>query len=57
MLGHEYSNCANYYFQMKRLYSEKEMLMASNKSLADYNISQEPLLQQKRQVSIKLFDL
>jgi hypothetical protein len=41
---------------MKRLYSEKEMLMASNKSLADYNISQEPLLQQKRQVSIKLFD-
>ncbi len=36
--------------QMKQLYSEKEMLMASNKSLAEYNLSQEPLLQQKRQV-------
>ncbi len=37
-------------FQMKQLYSEKEMLMASNKSLAEYNLSQEPMLQQKRQV-------
>ena len=35
---------------MKQLYSEKEMLMASNKSLAEYNLSQEPMLQQKRQV-------
>lgn len=35
--------------QMKRLYSEKEMLMASNKSLAEYNLSQEPILKAKRE--------
>lgn len=35
--------------QMKQLYSEKEMLLASNKSLAEYNLSQEPILQQKRE--------
>ncbi len=29
--------------QVKRLYEEKEMLMASNKSLAEYNLSQVPL--------------
>ncbi len=28
--------------QVKRLYEEKEMLMASNKSLAEYNLSQVP---------------
>ena len=30
--------------QMKAMYSEKEMVMASNKSLAEYNLSQEPVL-------------
>ena len=40
----------SFFFQMKQLYSEKEMLMASNKSLAEYNLSQEPALQEKRQV-------
>jgi ESCRT-I complex subunit VPS37 len=35
--------------QMKQLYSEKEMLMTSNKSLAEYNLSQEPMLKQKRE--------
>ena len=40
---------------MKQLYSEKEMLMASNKSLAEYNLSQEPTLQQKRQVCLTTF--
>ena len=30
--------------QVKSLYNEKEMLMASNKSLAEYNLSQEPRL-------------
>jgi hypothetical protein len=30
--------------QVKRLYEEKEMLMASNKSLAEYNLSQVPYL-------------
>ena len=36
---------------MKQLYSEKEILMTSNKSLAEYNLSQEPMLKQKRQVN------
>lgn len=34
--------------QIRMLYSEKEMLLASNKSLAEYNLSQEPLLKEKR---------
>lgn len=34
--------------QVKALYSEKEMLMASNKSLAEYNLSQEPVLREAR---------
>ncbi len=33
---------------MKALYSEKEMLMASNKSLAEYNLSQEDPLTKAR---------
>jgi len=33
---------------MKHLYSEKEMLMASNKSLAEFNLSQEEPLRQTR---------
>ena len=32
--------------QMKAMYSEKEMVMASNKSLAEYNLSQEPVLRE-----------
>jgi len=35
--------------QIKQLYSEKEELMTSNKSLAEYNISQEPDIGSKRQ--------
>lgn len=35
--------------QIKQLYSEKEELMTSNKSLAEYNISQEPDIRSKRQ--------
>ena len=35
-------------FQIKNLYSEKEMLLASNKSLAEYNLSQEPALTEAR---------
>ena len=35
--------------QMKALYSEKEMLVASNKSLAEYNMSQEPVLRQAKE--------
>ena len=33
---------------MKQLYNEKEMLMTSNRSLAEYNLSQEPVLASKR---------
>jgi len=36
--------------QIKQLYSEKEELMASNKSLAEYNISQEPDIRSKREI-------
>ena len=32
--------------QMKALYNEKDMLLASNKSLAEYNLSQEPILRE-----------
>eukprot|EP00092_Neocalanus_flemingeri_P083780 GFUD01105169.1.p2 GENE.GFUD01105169.1~~GFUD01105169.1.p2 ORF type:complete len:113 (-),score=58.41 GFUD01105169.1:135-473(-) len=32
--------------QMKALYGEKEMLLASNKSLAEYNLSQEPVMRE-----------
>lgn len=35
--------------QIKSLYNEKEMLVASNKSLAEYNMSQEPLLRQAKE--------
>ena len=35
--------------QLKSLYSEKEMLVASNKSLAEYNMSQEPVLRQAKE--------
>ncbi len=35
-------------FQIRSLYSEKEMLMASNKSLAEYNLSQEQPLTDAR---------
>jgi ESCRT-I complex subunit VPS37 len=34
--------------QVKALYREKEMLMASNRSLAEYNLSQEPVLAEAR---------
>ena len=33
---------------MKAMYSEKEMVMASNKSLAEYNLSQEPVLREAK---------
>ena len=39
----------SHFFQIKQLYSEKEELMTSNKSLAEYNISQEPDIKSKRQ--------
>lgn len=35
--------------QIKNLYNEKEELMVANKSLAEYNLSQEPVLNAKRQ--------
>jgi len=35
--------------QIKNLYNEKEELMVANKSLAEYNLSQEPVLLAKRQ--------
>ena len=35
--------------QMKALYNEKEMLLASNKSLAEYNLSQEPVLREAKE--------
>lgn len=38
-----------YYLQIKNLYNEKEELMVANKSLAEYNLSQEPVLNAKRQ--------
>ena len=34
---------------MKAMYSEKEMVMASNKSLAEYNLSQEPVLREAKE--------
>ena len=34
---------------MKAMYSEKEMVMASNKSLAEYNLSQEPELREAKE--------
>ncbi len=33
---------------MKKLYDEKEELMVANKSLAEYNLTQEPILKAKR---------
>ena len=35
--------------QIKKLYNEKEELMVSNKSLAEYNLTQEPILTRKKQ--------
>lgn len=35
--------------QVKKLYEEKEMLMASNKSLAEYNLSQEPVVREEKE--------
>lgn len=34
--------------QMKALHDEKKMLLASNKSLAEYNLSQEPLVREAK---------
>ena len=34
--------------QIKALHEEKEMLLASNKSLAEYNLSQEPILRESK---------
>jgi hypothetical protein len=36
-------------FQIKSLASEKQMLMASNKSLAEFNLSREPRLNQGKE--------
>jgi len=41
--------------QMKNLYAEKEMLMASNKSLAEYNLSQEPIITEGKQVLVEKY--
>lgn len=39
---------------MKQLASEKEMILASNKSLAEYNLSQEPVLIERRQTLLNV---
>lgn len=41
--------------QMKALYEEKEMLMASNKSLAEYNLSQEPVISEGKQQLVEKY--
>jgi hypothetical protein len=35
--------------QIRKLYNEKEELMVQNKSMAEYNLSQEPILNAKRE--------
>lgn len=35
--------------QMKALHDEKEMLLASNRSLAEYNLSQEPIIRETKE--------
>jgi len=41
--------------QIKALDAEKEMLMTSNKSLAEYNISQEPVVKEKKEKLLEKF--
>ena len=36
-------------FQVKALNNEKEELMVANKSLAEYNLTQEPILKRKKE--------
>lgn len=41
--------------QLKALYDEKEMLMTSNKSLAEYNLSQEPVITEAKQILVEKY--
>lgn len=41
--------------QIKSLDAEKEMLMTSNKSLAEYNISQEPVVKERKEKLLEKF--
>lgn len=41
---------------MKNAESEREMLLASNKSLADFNLSREPKMRQSRQQIKELYE-
>jgi ESCRT-I complex subunit VPS37 len=41
--------------QMKALFDEKEMLLASNKSLAEYNLSQEPIIREGKAALLEKF--
>jgi ESCRT-I complex subunit VPS37 len=43
--------------QIKALYDEKEMLMASNKSLAEYNLSQEPVISEGKQKLVEKYQI
>ncbi len=36
--------------QIRQLYAEKEILLASNKSLAEFNLEREPVLKEKRRI-------
>ena len=38
-----------FYLQIKGLNNEKEELMVANKSLAEYNLTQEPILSRKKE--------
>lgn len=42
--------------QVKQWDSEKEMLMASNKSLAEYNLAYEPKLKDGKAVLMELYE-
>ena len=42
--------------QIKALYNEKNMLVASNKSLAEYNLSQEPVLREAKEKLLERYE-
>ncbi|XP_013403239.1 vacuolar protein sorting-associated protein 37B [Lingula anatina] len=44
------------YLQVKNIQVDREMLLASNKSLADYNLSKEPLLKEGREKLATLYE-
>ncbi len=41
--------------QIKNLHEQKELIMASNKSLAEYNLSQEPLVKEQKAQLLEKF--